>query len=103
MSLLSFPSSLKNPITYWLGWIVCETQQCVGLKMEVWLWLCVSQLFHSTLWNHPQLGGGSDAGRLMRTLAYGWVEHCSDVASCGPTSSQDEYSCVFYLYICTFL
>ena len=33
--------------------------------------------------NHAQLGGGSVAERLMSTLAYGWVERCSDVAGCG--------------------
>ena len=33
--------------------------------------------------NHAQLGGGSVAERLMSTLAYGWVEHCSEVAGCG--------------------
>ena len=33
--------------------------------------------------NHAQLGGGSDVERLMNTLAYGWVERCSDIASCG--------------------
>ena len=32
--------------------------------------------------NHAQLGGGSVAERLMSTLAYGWVECCSDVAGC---------------------
>ena len=29
--------------------------------------------------NHAQIGGGSDADRLMSTLAYGWVERCSDI------------------------
>ena len=38
--------------------------------------------------NHAQLGGGSVAERLMSTLAYGWVERCSDVASCGVNSSS---------------
>ena len=35
--------------------------------------------------NHAQLEGASVAERLMSALAYGWVERCSDVASCGPT------------------
>ena len=48
--------------------------------------LCVIMLFPSSLWNHSQLGGGSDAERLMSTPAYGWVEHCSDVAGCGTIS-----------------
>ena len=33
--------------------------------------------------NHAQLGGGSVAEILKSTLAYGWVERCSDVAGCG--------------------
>ena len=33
--------------------------------------------------NHAQLEGGSAAERLMSTLAYGWVERCSDIAGCG--------------------
>ena len=50
----------------------CETQRCVGLTVDVRFWLCVSLLlFPSSLWNHAQLGGGSVAKRLMRTLAYG--------------------------------
>ena len=35
--------------------------------------------------NHAQLRGGSVAERLMSTMAYGWVERCSDVVGCGPT------------------
>ena len=46
------------------------------------------------------LGGGSDAERLMSTLAYGWVERCNDVASCRKASSSDKYSCAFNLYNC---
>ena len=41
--------------------------------------------------NHAQLGGGSAAKRLMSTLAYGWVERFSDIASCGEAYSQDKY------------
>ena len=33
--------------------------------------------------NNAQLGGGSVAEGLMSTLAYGWVERCSDLAGCG--------------------
>ena len=44
--------------------------------------------------NHAQLGGGSDAERVRSTLAYGWVERCSDIASCREASSQDKYSCI---------
>ena len=41
--------------------------------------------------NHAQLEGGSDAERVRSTLAYGWVEHCSDVASCREAYSQYKY------------
>ena len=30
-------------------------------------------------------------------LAYGWVEHCSDIASCGEASSQDKYFLVYLI------
>ena len=46
-------------------------------------WLCVILLVPYSLENHAQLGGGSVVERLMSTLAYGWVERCSDVAGCG--------------------
>ena len=51
--------------------------------MFVCCWLCVSLLFPYSLENHAQLKGGSAAERLRSTLAYGWVERCSDVAGCG--------------------
>ena len=82
----------------WIGWIVHETQRCVGLTVDVWFWLCVSLGFPSTLWNHAQLGGGSDAERLRSTLAYGWVERCSDVASCKSACFQDKYFPMFNFY-----
>ena len=44
--------------------------------------------------NHAQLEGGSDAERVRNTLAYGWVENCSDIASYREASSQDKYSCI---------
>ena len=59
--------------------------------MGIWFWLSVSMLFPSALWNHSHLMGGSDAERLMSTLAYGWVERCSDIASYGTTHLQDKY------------
>ena len=40
-------------------------------------------MFPYSLENHAQLGGGSAAERLRSTLAYGWVERCSDIAGCG--------------------
>ena len=80
--------SPRTPPCYWVvSRAVCETQWCVGLTVNVWFWLCVSLLFPSALWNHAQLEGGSDAERLMSTLAYGWVEHCNDIASSGLASS----------------
>ena len=45
--------------------------------------------------NHPQVEGGSAAERLMSTLAYGWVERCSDIASCGTSfASKISIYCV---------
>ena len=40
-------------------------------------------MFPYSFENHAQLEGGSVAERLRSTLAYGWAERCSDVASCG--------------------
>ena len=47
----------------------------------------------------PSSGGGSVAERLMSTLAYGWVERCSDVASYGTTQLQDKYLLLFFFLI----
>ena len=49
-------------------------------------WLCVILLVPYSLGNHAELGGGSIAERLRSTLAYGWVERCSDVAGCRTSS-----------------
>ena len=49
-------------------------------------WLCVSLLVPYSLENHAQLKGRNVAERLRSTLAYGWVERCSDVAGCGTNS-----------------
>ena len=52
--------------------------------------------------NHSQLGGGSVAERLMSTLAYGWVERCSDIAGCGTSFFIRQVSLVFkslYLHL----
>ena len=46
---------------------------------------------------HAQLGGGSGAERLIIPLAYGWVERCNDIASCGTTHLHDKCSLVFYV------
>ena len=61
---------------------------------------CVSMLFPISLWNHAQLEGDSGAEKLMSTLAYGWVERCNDVASCGTSFFQDKYSYLFDLCNC---
>ena len=55
--------------------------------------LCVSLCSLVPCGNHAQLEGGSDAKRLMSTMAYGWVERLSDIAICGEASPQDKYSC----------
>ena len=65
-------------------WIECG---CIVL-------LCVSLCPLVPCGNCAQLGGGSGAERVMSTLAYGWVERCSNIASCGEASSQDKYSCI---------
>ena len=59
--------------------------------------LCVSLCSLVPCGNHAQLGGGSGAERLRNTLAYGWVERCSNIASCKEASSQDKYFLVFNL------
>ena len=103
----------KEPMCCWLVALTTyKTQFLIGLAGQsvkpngvlAWLWMfwvlgyVWASYFPSALWNHAQLGGGSDAKRLMSTLAYGWVERCIDVASCGPTSFPDKYSYVFNLF-----
>ena len=56
--------------------------------------LCVSLCPLVPCGNHAQLEAGNDAKRVRSTPAYGWVEHCSDIASCKEASSQDKYSCI---------
>ena len=58
----------------------------------------MSFLFPNSLWNHAQLEGGSGVERLMNTLAYGWVECCSNIASC-ETASSSKISIMSY-YFC---
>ena len=90
MLLACFPSNLINPnvVLDWLGFYM-------------YLAMCVSMVFLSSLWNHARVGGDSDAKSLTSTLAYGWVEHCNNVASCETTQSQDKYLLLFFLtYLC---
>ena len=71
----------------------------------MWVWLIVylgyveAYIDPYSLRNHAQLGGGSVAERLMSTMAYGWVEHCSDVAGCGVNSSSKD-KCYWLHYLC---
>ena len=78
---LDFPARAVNRL-------FCSVYAVVGLQtilacLFVYSWLCVSLLVAYSLRNHAQLRGGSVAERLRSTLAYGWVERCSDVAGCG--------------------
>ena len=65
--------------------------------------LCVSLCPLFPYGNHAQLGGGSDAERVRSTLAYGWVECCSEIASCRESSSQDKYSFILSLQLYLFM
>ena len=87
--MLALLSKSKNPsfsgltvfgCGYWLN------SWCLAL-------LCVSLCSLVPCGNHAQLEGGSDDERVRSKLAYGWVERCSDIASCRESSSQDKYSC----------
>ena len=66
---------------YWIN------NRCLAL-------LCVSLFPLVPYGNHAQLEGGIDAERVRSTLAYGWVECCSDIASCREAYSQDKYPCI---------
>ena len=90
MPLACFPSTMINPnvVLDWLGF-------------DMYLAMCVSLLFLHSLWDQACLGGGSDSDILMSTLAYGCVEHCSDIASCSTMQSQDNYLLLFlFTYLC---
>ena len=88
--MLAWLSKSKNPFVSGINvfrcgyWIDCG---CLAL-------LCVSLCPLVPCGNHAHLGGGSDAERVRSTLAYGWVERCSDIASYGEGSSKDKYSCI---------
>ena len=74
---------------------------CILINPIVLAWLHLVIFLAIPCGNHAQIGGGSAAERLMSVLAYGWVERCNDVASCGTNSLKDKYLCVnlykFYL------
>ena len=84
--------------TEWLEDFCHVTQVCEEAATLCWLgcfvypWLCVSLFVPYSLGNHAQLDGSSFAERLRSTMAYGWVERCSDIASCETSSLQDKYS-----------
>ena len=91
MPLACFPSTMINPnvVLDWLGF-------------DMYLAMCVSVLFLSSLWDHARLEGGSDAEILKSTLAYDWVEPWRDIASCKIVQSQDKYLLLFlFTYLCT--
>ena len=87
--MLAWLSKSKNPSVNGLTAFGCG--YCLDCGCMVLL--CVSLCSLVPCGNHAQLGGGSGVERLRSTLAYGWVERCSDIANCGPTYFQDKYLC----------
>ena len=81
--MLVWLSKSKNSLVIGLTVFGCG----YWLESECWPLLYVSLCPPVPCGNHAQLEGGSDAERLRSTLAYGWVEHCIDIASCGEASS----------------
>ena len=80
-----FPYSLINPSL--LAWLNCMAPLAMYDSASVSL---------IPVGNHAHLGVGSVAERLRSTLAYGWVEHYSDIVGCGTSSVQDKCSCLCY-------
>ena len=81
--MLAWLSKSKNPSVIGLkvfGCDHCLDCGCIAL-------LCGSMCPLVPCGNHAQHRGGSDVEILRSTLAYGWVECCSDIASCGKASS----------------
>ena len=81
--MLSWLSKSKNPSVSGMTVFGCgywRDNRCLAL-------LCVSLFPLVPCGNHAQLGGGSDVDRVRSTLAYDWVECCSDIASCEEASS----------------
>ena len=77
--MLAWLSKSKNPVVSGMTVFRCGCwleSSCLAL-------LCESLCPLVPCGNHAQLEGGSDAERVRSTVAYGWVEHCSDIASCG--------------------
>ena len=80
--MLAWLSKSKNPSVIGLTVFGCDYWLDCGCIVL----LCVSLCLIVPCVNHAQLGGGSDVERLRSTLAYGWVERCSDIASCRQAS-----------------
>ena len=92
-----------------LGWVSLRNPSVSGMTVFGWdywldygclVFLGVSLCSLVPCGNHAQLRGGNDAEILMSTLAYGWVERCSNIASCKEDSSQDKYSCDLWINLC---
>ena len=93
ISISQLLDGLINPtLLAWLIHCFPDKPNYVGLAelctlVGFYRWLCVSLLVPYSLGNHAWLKGGSVAEGLRSIRAYGWVEHCSDVAGCGSNSS----------------
>ena len=94
--MLAWLSKSKNPPVSGLTVFGCGYWLDYGCMVL----LCVNLCSLVPYGNHAQLRGGNANERLMSTLAYGWVERCSDIASCGEASSQDKYSFAFNICNC---
>ena len=96
--MLPSPDNLINPIC-WIGYVLLFTVGLINPTVLAWLSdvslaTCEPSNSPYPLCNDVQLVGGSVAKRLRSALAYGWVEHCSDVAGCGTNFFQDKYFCL---------
>ena len=85
--MLAWLSKSRNPFVSGLTVFGCG----YWIEFGCLVLLCVNLCSLVPCGNHAQLRGGSGAERLRSTLAYGWVEHCNDIASCREASSQDKY------------
>ena len=81
--MLVWLSKSKNPPVSGLNVFGCG----YWLEFGCLALLCVNLCPIVPCGNHAHLGGGSDAERVRSTLAYGWVERCSDIAGCREYSS----------------
>ena len=97
--MLDWLSKSKNPSVSGLNvfgcgyWIDCG---CLAL-------LCVSLCPLVPYGNHAQLRGGSDAERVRRMLAYGWVECCRDIAGCRISFASKISILVYFISAIVFI